>query len=575
MNKIGLVTKWGIFIVCWFGLSMFSWADGEFTVKGIKIKGLKRIKEATILEHLADVDVTQGRVFSEQDSTKVIDRLYQTGFFSHIQVDSEHDWLVFDFVERPTIAQFKVTGNKAISKEQLDKTLKQVGLQVGSLLNEMVLDQVTQMLKAQYISQGNTQIHVDTKIESLSDNRVAVTLMVDEGQRNRIRQIRIIGNQAFQDSVLLKQLNAYISTPGLFTFFTDKDKYSKEKLQAALEALRTYYFDRGYAGFQIKSEQVLLIPGTNDVTLTIKIDEGPQYRISHYSIVGYDKLSSQIFESLVQFNRGDLFSREKVVKTIAEIRDWLANKGFSFSNVDVQPTFNPDAKTMALNFLIYPGRPVYVRFINIKGNYKTNDRAIRRVLRQGEGELLSERKLRETTRQLYLLTYIDDVRIEKEQVSTTNNQVDLTFDLTEGQSAEINAAVGIGTNGAEFSAGISQYNAFGSGNRTSLQFKRNAWTKQYSASYYNPYYTTSGVGQGFKFFFEQQRVGKRQLLNDINVTPFATQHFGVAINYSIPVNNYHSFQLGYGYDRLKNGSGLHRHHLNIYLVEYYKHYQHQ
>lgn len=535
-----------ILLTLFFPISFITFAQESFIVQDIQIRGLKRIKKETVYEH---IPIKVGQTISLGDSTRIINALYKTGFFDDIQVLQEKQNLIIQVLERPTIASIKIKGNKDVSKEQLKKTLQQLGLQKGQIFDNSMLDRVKQALKSQYISKGKYNIKIDTTLKTLSDNRVNVEVLIDEGAHNKIRQIRIIGNKAFGERTLISQM--YISTPGLLTFFTSKDKYTKEKMDASLEALKLYYYNHGYARFRVESSQVSLKPGTSDIYITIKIHEGDVYKISGYQFSGYTVLPEASLKEMVDFKAGDIFSQEKIMNTVTKLYDLLANKGYSFSSIEVKPEYYDEKRLVSIIFFIQPGRPIYVRRINIQGNHKTNDDVIRRALRQPEGELLASNKILESQRQLRLLTYIEDVKFDQQPVDHTNNQVDLNLTVSETRSAEISAGIGIGTNGPEFNAGVNQPNLFGTGSMGGIYGRWNSWGKMVSVNYFNPYYTHSGIGRGFRFYFEQQNPGGKFLGFNINATPFTTDRFGLAVNYNFPLSDTHSFQAGIGYEFLK------------------------
>jgi outer membrane protein insertion porin family len=225
-------------------------AAQEFVVHDIKIKGLQRISEGTVYNYLP---VAVGEKFSLDRTAPAVKSLFKTGFFKDISVEREGSTLIFNVVERPSIAKIMFEGNKDLSKDDLTKALKKIGLSEGKVFDRQLLDKVEQELNRQYLSHGKYGLTIKTEVSDLTRNRVAVLIKISEGRVAKIKEINIIGNNTFEEALLLKQLE--LNTSNLLSFYTKDDQYSKQKLSADLEKLRSYYLDRGYINFNIESRK--------------------------------------------------------------------------------------------------------------------------------------------------------------------------------------------------------------------------------------------------------------------------------------------------------------------------------
>ena len=152
------------------------------------------------------------------------------------------------------------------------------------MFDRSLLDKVEQELLRQYYSRGRYAVQIKSQVRPLERNRVAVTIEISEGAVASIRQINIVGNKAFTEKELLGQLQS--STPGWFSFFTKDDQYSKQKLAADIETLRSFYLDRGYLKFNVDSTQVSITPDKKDVYITLNITEGEPYTVEDVQLSG-------------------------------------------------------------------------------------------------------------------------------------------------------------------------------------------------------------------------------------------------------------------------------------------------
>lgn len=511
-------------------------AADSFIVRDIKVTGVQRVSTGTVLNY---IPVQVGEEVGSSSTGQIIKTLYDTGFFQSVSLERQGNTLIVNVVERATIGSISVVGNKEIPSDKMKDFLKEMGLVKGRIFQKSSLERLEKELKQAYISRGKYNSRIDTKITQLTDNRVGITITVSEGRVSRIKEINIIGNHDFTNSELKPELA--LSSSNLFTYFSKKDQYSKAGMDASLEALRSYYLDRGYLKFNIVSSQVLLSPDRKDVYINIHIDEGPQYHFSGYNFAGKLVLPKEKLDALVQVRKGSVFSRKKVTESISAIGLALGDIGYGFPAINAEPRIDEDNKTVFITFMIEPGRHVYVRRINFRGNTKTGDYVLRSVIRQDEGGLLSLHNIKESERQLKLLGYLKNIDVKTNPVPGTNNQVDLDVQVEEAPSAEASASVGYGTNGYQFNTSVNQHNFMGTGRSMGAAFNASKWGQDYSINYYNPFYTDTGIGRGASLYYS--RIDPQSL----NVSTYSSNRYGGDINYNIPLAEASSLQLGYGY----------------------------
>ncbi len=508
----------------------------NFVISNIEAEGLHRITLGTVLNY---VPVKVGDTMTPAKSAQTLRELYETGFFQNVALERSGNILIIEVVERATIGKITVSGNSEISKEQMDAVLSQMDLVKGRVYQRSALEQLRNQLKQEYNNRGKYNAEITTKVKKLSENRVGITIDISEGRSSRIKEINIIGNHAFSDKTLLKQFS--FTTIGFLTYFTSKDQYSKEEMNASMEALRSYYMDRGYVRFHIDSTQVLLSPDKKYVYIDIKVTEGKKYTFSGYELTGKLILKKEELDKLVLIKKDETFSRRLITQSVAAMSDEYGNHGYGFPKIDPQPKIDDEDKTVFVNFEIHPGRHVYVRRINFTGNTKTADYVLRHAIQQNEGGLLTLENIKESERKLRMLGYLKNIDVKTVRVPETNDQVDMNVQVEEAPSAEATVSVGWGTNGPELNAGIDQHNFMGTGRDVGVHFTTNYYSTSYVASYYNPFYTDSGIGRGVKAYFTQVDP------NNLDLATYTNDKMGSDVTYNIPLTSKSSMQLGYGY----------------------------
>lgn len=496
-----------------------------FLLNRIDIRGLHGISRDTVLSYLP---VSTGQTFNPEQSSQIIDALYATGFFSNVSLQEQGNTLIINVVERATIGKVTVTGNKEIPKDKLDEILKKIGLVQGRLLDRSVLNRMVSQLRSQYDMMGKYSARVTPVILPQANNRVAIRIEISEGLTVQIGGISIIGNHVFSERKLLSALP--VSSTHFWSFLTNSDQYNQTKLSASLQALQSYYLDRGYLKFKADSTQVTLTPDRKTAYIIIHVTEGPLYKFRGYELAGRVLLDQGKLQSVLRrIKTGEAFSRQKVVDAEEGIKKALGDFGYIFSTVNTLPDVDEKNKTVFLTFYVDPGNQVYVRHINISGNLKTQDEVLRRLLRQQEGGLFSGSDMKESIRQLSLSGFLEgEPQVNTVPIPGYSDQVDLDLNINEAHAAQALFSLGYGTNGPVIGASLNQNNVFGTGNTLGLNFNNTRAATIYSVSYNNPYYTLDGVQRGFDLFFQ------RSTPSNLNTTTYSTNTYGGDLHYSIP-----------------------------------------
>ena len=501
-------------------------ADEEFVVKDIKVKGLQRISLGTVYNYLP---VNVGAKFSLDNVAPSVKALFKTGFFKDVSMEREGSTLIINVVERPSIAKIVFEGNKDLSKDDLTKALSKIGLAEGKIFDRQLLDKVEQELSRQYLSHGKYSLRIKTEVTNLSRNRVNIEIKISEGRVTKIKQINIVGNNAFDDKMLMK--NFELSTSNLISFYTKDDQYSKQKLQGDLESLRSYYLDRGYINFSIESTQVAITPDKKDIYVTINVKEGDIYKLSKVKLAGNLVVAPEQLIKLVSVGPEETFSRKNATETSKAIQDRLGDEGYAFANVNMVPEINEAQKTVDMTFFVDPGKRVYVHRINFHGNSKTRDEVLRREMRQMEASWASSSKIERSKTRLERLGYFSSTNVETPPVVGTPDQIDVNYKVEEKASGNLSAGVGYSqVQGIVLNANIAQDNIFGSGKRVNVAFNNSTYMRSYQFGFNNPYFTPDGVSQGYNLGWTTRNSGAINVANYNSSIANASTSFGLPIN---------------------------------------------
>mgnify|MGYP000007437793 FL=1 len=476
-------------------------AADPFVVKDIRVEGLQRVEPGTVFSYLP---VRVGETFTDDKGADAIRSLYNTGFFKDVKIQSEGAVLVVIVEERPAVSQIEFTGIKEFDKDALRKSLKAVGVAEARYYDKALIDKAEQELKRQYVSRGFYAAEVITTVTPIERNRVAIVFNVDEGQVSKIVQINIIGNKAFKESVLRDEMS--LSTPNWLSWYTKNDLYSKQKLTADLESIRSFYLNRGYLEFLIESAQVSISPDKKGIYLNINIKEGEQYKLSSVKLTGELLGKEDELTKLVKLKNGDVFSSAQLTQSTKAIADKLGVYGYAFAAINPQPNLNKDKRTVDLVLNVDPGRRTYVRNINVSGNNKTRDEVIRREMRQLESAWFDSEKLKLSKDRINRLGFFTEVDVNTEDVPGTPDQVDVGIKVKEKPTGALSLGAGFSsTDKLILTAGITQDNAFGTGTSIGLNVNTGRINQVISLSNFDPYFTEDGISRFTEVYTRSSR----------------------------------------------------------------------
>jgi outer membrane protein insertion porin family len=510
----------------------------DFIVDDIQVQGLSRISPGTVFNYLP---ITVGDKVDEKRSQEATRALFKTGFFKDVQLDREGDVLVIRVVERESIADITFEGNKAIKTEDLEKGLGEAGFAKGEVYNESKMDKVVQELRRQYYSNGKYGVKIEPVVTPLDDNTLTIHFKISEGEAARIKQINIVGNEAYSDEELLKDFK--LTTPTMTSWFSKDDQYSKQKLSGDLETLRSKYQDNGYVDFHVGSTQVSITPDKADVYVTINISEGERFSIANVKLAGKLIVKEDELFDKITTRQGMMFSRKEITQTTKNITDRLGDEGYAFANVNAIPKLDKAKRTVDITYFVDPGQRVYVRRVSFNGNAKTRDEVMRREMRQLEGGWISTKWVERSKVRLQRLGYFEEVNVETPAVPGTTDQVDINYTVKERPSGNLLLGVGFSQNqGIIFNTNITQDNFLGSGKSLSFAFNNSDINRTFRLGYMNPYWTIDGVSRGFNVGYQETDAGEG------NITRFNSKVVSGGVNFGIPISEFNFVSFGASYE---------------------------
>lgn len=529
------------FVACVLGLLSFKAVADDFVISHIKIEGLQRITPDTVKSYLP---IQPGETYTDTKGPEILKSLYETGFFSHVELSREESALVIQVTERPVISLIHFHGNKELKSDKLRPILKKMGIAEGEAFNSEKVNEIVLGLKEQYSSMGYNAAQVTTQVTKEPHNTVGLTINVQEGPITKVGRIRILGNHAFTEAKLLQQFQ--LTPVGLFTWISHRDRYSETALQRDLQKLAEFYMNHGYLRFQVVSQQVTLNTARTRVAITINVDEGPVYHIGTFTVSGDTYGYRDFLMKLIRLKPGDVFDRQRVIDFNKVIGDYLSNRGYAFTTVNVIPAIDENQKLVNVDFNVTPGPRIYVRRVNFFGNQRTDQVVLRREMRQFEGGTYSLAKIEESKRRLQLLSYFDDVSYRLEPVPGLTDQVDLNWNVHETAAGRASLQAGYSDLfGFTYGANLSEPNFLGTGKYVALGFQNNQYQDYYSFQYFNPYYTLSGISRGFTVYYSHIKPSPK-----FNIQSYTMDGYGLSVNYGYPVSERSSLGFGYGYENV-------------------------
>jgi outer membrane protein insertion porin family len=524
-----------------------AWAVQPFKVRDIQVEGLQRVEPGTIF---ASIPVRVGDTYTDEKGAASIKSLFSLGLFKDIRLEVIGDVLVVIVEERPNVASLEFVGTKEFDKDVLKKALRDVGLADGRPFDKALLDRAEQELKRQYINRSLYAAEVLTTVTPLERNRVSLTFTVIEGEPAKISEIRLVGNKVFSEPTLRNLFD--LDTGNWMSWYTKSNRYSRAKLNADIETLKSYYLSRGYLEFRIDSTQVAISPNKQDMSITLNMTEGEKFVVSAVRLEGNYLGRDDEFKSLVSIQPGQAYNADQVAQTTKAFTDYFGRFGFAFARVQTRTDIDRKTNQVVLVLQGDPSRRAYVRRVNVAGNSRTRDEVIRREFRQYEASWYDGDRIKLSRNRVDRLGYFSEVTMETSEVAGTPDQVDLTVNVKERPTGSLTLGAGFSSSdGLGLTFGINQQNAFGSGNSLGININTSAINRTIVLSTTDPYFTPDGVSRTIDLY---DRISNPYL----DPASYSLETVGTSIRFGIPFTERDTVFLGGGVENttIKPGTNL-------------------
>ena len=513
------------------GSLVFVSAAQAASFKSVDVRGNSRVESSTIGDYLG---IKAGQSYSASDLDEAVKRLYSTGLFSDVSIKQSGATLVISVSEYSVINQVLFKGNKKIKDQALGA---QVQLKSGSSLDANVLEQDAETVRQAYRRIGRADVVVNPTTVDLGEGRTNVVFDIQEGDRTKIATINFVGNTAFSD----RRLQEVITTKrsNLLSFISRNDVYDADRLKADEEALRRYYFNRGYADFQVVSSDAQLDDATNKYTITVTVDEGQRYKYGTVSIEStVDGVTSADLQNVVKTRDGDTYSAKDIEDSISGISEKVANKGYAFAQVTPRGDRDFANHTINVVYTVDQGPRAYVERIEVRGNDKSRDYVVRREFDVAEGDAFNQVLVQRAKRRLEALGYFERVEISTVPGSEAD-QVVLVVDVIEKSTGEFSIGAGYttgGTNGGgvNLEAGVTERNFLGRGQYVKVSAGGSKGERTYSLSFTEPYFLGQRIAAGFDIFRNNTDYGNYKL-----------NRTGATVRFGLPITEQLSAQVAY------------------------------
>ena len=538
------INRFKVRAVCAIAAGLFAassaWAVDPFTVRDIRVEGLQRVEPGTIF---ASLPFRVGETYNDDKGSTAIRALFGLGLFKDVRLEVSGDVLVVIVEERPTVADVDFVGTKEFDKEALKKALREAGVADGQPFDKALADKAEQELKRQYINKSLYGVEVITTVTPIERNRVNLTFSVVEGEVAKIKEIHITGNKAFSESTLLGLFD--LDTGGWLSWYTKSDRYSRTKLNADIETLRSYYLSRGYLEFKVDSTQVAISPDKQSIAITVNVSEGERFVVSGVKLEGNYLNKEEEFKTLVKIEPGEPYNADQVAETTKAFTDYFGTFGFAFARVEAVPEIDRSNNRVAFVIQADPSRRAYVRRVNVAGNNRTRDEVVRREFRQFESSWYDGDKIRLSRDRVDRLGYFTDVNVDTQEVPGTQDQVDVTMSVTEKPTGNLQLGAGYSSSDSvSLLFGIKQENVFGSGNYLGVEVNTSKSNRQLVLSTIDPYFTADGISRTIDVYDRTSKPYSGQ------GGDYSLKSRGASIRFGVPFTENDTVYFGSGYEQL-------------------------
>ena len=464
------------------------------TISSVTVTGNQRLEAETVLSYTA---LRPGEPYSRERIDEAIRELYATELFADVQIRDNGGALVVEVRENPVINRIVLEGNKRLKEDKIRPEIRLAPRQIFT--RSKVRADVARIVEL-YRRQGRFAATVEPKIVQLEQNRVDLVFEIDEGDKSKVRQINIIGNEQFSDSELRGEMAT--KQARLLTILSSNTTYDPDRLAYDQQKLRQFYLINGYADFRVISAVAELTPDRRDFIITYVVEEGERYKFGDIKVESAIRdLKPEALQSLVPVKAGDWYDAKKIEDTVTSLNETAGLFGYAFA--DVRPNFerNKEARTMSVTFQVGETPRVYVERVDINGNTVTRDKVIRREFRLAEGDPFNSLRVKRSRDRIQSLGYFqENLEIKQEQGSAADRVV-LAVDVEEKSTGELQLSAGFSSlERFLINLSIRQRNFMGKGQELRASANYSTYSKSVELGFTEPYLFDRNIALGFDIY---------------------------------------------------------------------------
>lgn len=500
------------------------------TIQTIQVTGAERLEAQTVLSY---IQLRVGQPYTKAAGDAALKDLYGTELFSDVQVSNDKGVVTIQVKENPVVNRIILEGNKRIKD---DKILPEIKVSPRQIFTRSKIRADVARIIELYKRQGRYAATVEPKMVMLDQNRVDIVFEITEGDKSKVRQINILGNEHFSDGELRGQM---VTKQARFTrLFSSGTSYDPDRMAFDQQKLRQFYLTQGYADFRVVSAVAELTPDKKDFIITYVVEEGKRYKFGDVKVESQlrDFDGEKLAKNLA-LKKGDWYNAKLVEDTIESLNDTAGAFGYAFA--DVRPQYDRDKEnlTMGLTFVIQEAPRVYVEKIDINGNTLTQDKVIRREFRLAEGDAFNSLQVKRSTNRIKSLGYFQEKFEVEQKPGTAEDRIALEANVEEKPTGELQLSAGFSSlERFIFQASIRQRNFRGRGQTVGLSGSYSSYSKSIEASFVEPYLFDKNVSLGVDIY--RRDYNSFNFANSDRNTTYEQSTTGFQVRAGVPLTEY-------------------------------------
>ncbi len=467
------------------------------TIEKIVIKGNRKIEADAIRAKLVS---HEGEAYSEDNVRDDVKELFALGYFYDVIVDLSEGakpTLTYTVQEKPSISEIVFSGNDEIEETELKDT---ADIKPYEILNIAKIQEATEKLEKFYEDKGFFLARVSYKVEPTKEaDNVKLTFEIRENDKVQVKRINFIGNEKMSSGKLKA---AMITQEGsFFSFLSGGGAFKQDAFDRDVQVLNYLYFNDGYVQVKIDRPQVYVSPDKKGIYISIRVEEGEQFKVGTVDFTG-DLLfsSAELFES-TKIQEQDLFRYQVLQDDLKALQAKYGDLGYAYANPIPRTRIREADREVDITFEIDKGNKVYIGQVNMLGDSKTRDKVIRREMRIVEGELYNETRRRESLENIKRLGFFEEVNFNTKTPKGRPEIMDIDVVVKERNTGTIQVGAGYSNyNGAVFNGQVNQTNFLGRGQKLGVNIDLSKRQQIYKFSFTEPYFRDTEWSTGFDLY---------------------------------------------------------------------------